>query len=50
MGWMTDEILFYGGTAVAAFSFVLAIVYFIVSHIHRLHLDLQLEKEYGKEE
>lgn len=47
MDWLTDEILFYGGAAAAVSSLVLAIVYLIVSHIHRSHLDLQLEKEYG---
>lgn len=49
MDWLTDEILFYGGAAVTVSLLVLAIVYVIGSHIYRLHLNLQLEKEYGEE-
>lgn len=50
MEWLTNEVLFYGGIAVAACSFLFAIVYFIVSHIRRIHLDSQLDREYGKKE
>lgn len=47
MDWLTDEVLFYGGMIVSLCSIALGIVYFILSHIRKVHLNKQLDEEYG---
>lgn len=46
---MTDELLFYIGIAIAVCSIFFAIVFFVVSKIKKKRLDVQLDREYGKE-
>lgn len=48
MKWMTDGVLFYGGIIIAGSSFVMSMIYLIVSHIRKIHIDIQLDEEYGK--
>lgn len=50
MDWLTDEILFYGGMAVAAGSLVMAMLCFCISEINKLRLNIRLDAEYGKRE
>lgn len=50
MNWITDELLFYGGIATAAGSIVLAILYFSVSQIKKIRLDVKLNAEYGEKD
>lgn len=45
---MLDEVLFYGGVAVALVSLIGMIVYLSVWHRRRVHLKRQMEAEYGK--
>lgn len=48
--WFTDEILFYGGIVVAAGSFFVAVVYFLISQIRGVRLNAKLDIEYGEKE
>lgn len=48
MNWLTNELLFYGGMAVAIGSLIAAILYFCISQIGKVRLDAQLDAEYGK--
>jgi len=48
MDWLTDEILFYGGIAIAAISLIAAIFYFSLSQIRRIRLNARLDAEYGE--
>lgn len=50
MNWFTDEILFYGGIVVAAGSFFIAVVYFLISQIRGVRLNAKLDIEYGEKE
>ena len=46
---MADEILFYIGIAGIICSILMAAVYFLMSRMKKNRLDIQLDKEYGKE-
>lgn len=48
MEWLTNEILFYGGIVAAVGSVVTAIIYFSISQIKKIRLNIQLDAEYGK--
>lgn len=48
MNWLTDEVMFYGGMIVFVCSLVLGIIYCIISYIKKIHLNMQLDEEYGK--
>lgn len=50
MAWLTNELLFYGGIAIAAGSVLLAVGHAIASHIRWIRLNICLDEEYGKEE
>lgn len=50
MDWLTNEILFYGGLAVAVCSLVLAVIYFSVSQIKKARLNTRLDAEYGEKD
>lgn len=50
MEWLTDELLFYGGIALAGGALLLSIVSFLILQIHSIRLNGQLDEEYGKEE
>ncbi len=45
---LTNEMLFYGGTVVAATSLVMALLYFCFTQIKKLRLDARLNTEYGE--
>lgn len=49
MGWMTDELLFYGGICLAAAALILLIAYACVSRIMKKRLEERLNEEYGTE-
>lgn len=48
MEYLTNEALFYGGVGVSLCSLVLGTAYFVFLCIRKIHLDLQLDEEYGK--
>ena len=48
MELLTDELLFYGGLAVAIGSLVIAAIFAIVSRIYMIRLNELFDKEYGK--
>lgn len=48
MEWLTNEILLYGGIVAAVGSVVAAIIYFSISQIKKIRLNIQLDAEYGK--
>lgn len=48
MEWMTSEIMFYGGIITAGGSVVAAVIYFSISQIKKIRLNIQLDAEYGK--
>lgn len=48
MGWLTNEILFYGGGVLAGSSVLLAIIFFFISKVKSIKLNAQLDKEYGE--
>lgn len=50
MSWLTNEILFYGGMLVAVGSLIIIFLYFCVSHVKKLHLDIRLHTEYGEKD
>ena len=50
MRWITDELLFYGGIAVAASSSLFASVGLLILQIKRKYLNAQLDMEYGERE
>ena len=50
MEWLTNEMMFYGGISMAVGSVVLAILYFCVSKINKIRLNVQLDAEYGKKD
>jgi hypothetical protein len=45
---LTNEILFYGGLAIAGGTLFAAFIYLSISHIKKIRLDAQLDAEYGK--
>lgn len=50
MDWLTDEMLFFGGIAVAAASALLTLIYFFISHVGKKRLNAKLDAEYGERE
>ncbi|MXP74413.1 hypothetical protein GN277_02945 [Lachnospiraceae bacterium WCA-9-b2] len=50
MSWLTNEVLFYGGIVIAACSVIAGAIYFTVSHIKWIHMNVQMDEEYGKRE
>lgn len=48
MGWITNEMLFYGGLVLTGSSVLLAIIFFCISKIKSIKLNAQLDKEYGE--
>lgn len=48
MNWLTNELMLYGGIMVSVCSLIMGFVYLALSHIRRIHLDMQLDEEYGK--
>lgn len=46
--WLTNEILFYGGIAVAIASLAAALLYFCITQIKKVRLDARLDAEYGE--
>lgn len=47
MGGITDEVLFYGGIVLAAFSFFALVIYLLIFKIGTVRLDVRLDQEYG---
>lgn len=43
-----DEMLLYGGGAVAGAAVLFAIIFFLVSRLRKAKLNAQLDKEYGE--
>lgn len=50
MSWLTNEVLFYGGIVFSVCTLIMAFIYFTLSHIRWIHINRQLDEEYGKEE
>ena len=50
MGGITDEVLFYGGIVLAAFSFFALVIYILIFRTGTVRLDAQLDLEYGFQE
>ena len=48
MNWITSELLFYGGIAVSAGAAAAAVLYFSISKVKRIQLNVKLDAEYGK--
>lgn len=48
MEWLTAEIMFYGGIAIAASAVAMSILCFTVLHIRKIRLTVKLDEEYGK--
>jgi len=48
MDWITNEMLFYSGLAITAFSLIAAIVYALISLICMMRLKAKLFSEYGE--
>ncbi len=44
------ELLFWGGIAITVCTVILAMIYFTISHIRWIHMNIQLDEEYGKKE
>ena len=45
--WLTTETMLYGGLGVAACSLVATVVYFCISRMKAMRLNVQLDAEYG---
>ncbi|MDO4295480.1 MAG: hypothetical protein Q4D90_04895 [bacterium] len=48
IGWLTNEMLLYGGIAIAAITALAALLYFCFSQIYKVRLQAKLDEEYGK--
>lgn len=49
MGFITDEMLFYGGIAVAGGALLLLLIYGCVSQMKKIQLNARLDAEYGEQ-
>lgn len=49
MTWLTNELLFYGGIAVAVFSIAVLIIGLCILKMKRIRLNAQMDKEYGEQ-
>ena len=47
MEWLTDELLCYGGAALAGITMTAAVLYLLISKIQFLRLESRLDHEYG---
>lgn len=45
---LTNEMMFYGGIALAGTSILGMVIYFLIARMRRMKLDMQLDQEYGK--
>ena len=45
---MLNEVLFYGGMAMAVIALILALIFFITYKVKSAKLNRQLDKEYGE--
>ena len=48
MEWLTSEMIFYGGIVAAGSAVVAAVIYFSISQIKKIRLNIQLDAEYGQ--
>jgi hypothetical protein len=48
MGWLTDEVLYYGGMIVAGSSLLMMIIYSFMAKVRSVTLNAQLNTEYGE--
>lgn len=48
MDWLTNEVLFYGGIAIAVGSVLLGLIHLVISKFKELRLKTQLISEYGE--
>ena len=48
MGWISDELLFYGGMAVAGCSLLAMILCLCMSQVRKVRLNARLDAEYGE--
>ncbi len=48
MDWLSDELLFFGGTGVAVGSLLLTLIYSLFSHMAKKRLNAKLDEEYGE--
>lgn len=50
MGWITNEMMFYGGIILAGSSALLAIIFFCIFKVKSIKLNTQLNREYGEKQ
>lgn len=50
MNWLTNEMLFYGGSILTGTAVLLSIVFLCVSKVNDIKLNERLNKEYGEKE
>lgn len=48
MEWISNEMLYYGGIAIAVTAILAALIFFLTSRMSRHRLDERLNEEYGK--
>ena len=48
MGWITNEMMFYGGGILAGGAALLTIIFFCISKVKSVKLNAQLKQEYGE--
>ena len=48
MEWLTDEVLFYGGLAVAISSLVMAVLFAVALRMNMTRLNALFDREYGE--
>jgi len=48
MEWLTDEVLFYGGLAIAIGSLAMAALFTVVLKMHMTRLNALFDREYGE--
>ena len=49
MEWITDELLFYGGMAIAACSLLALLLCVCIFQIKKVRLNARLDAEYGEQ-
>ncbi len=47
MNWLTDELLFFGGTVLAAAALMAEAVCLLVFRLRMQHIQVQMDLEYG---
>lgn len=49
MGWLTNDMIFYGGIIISAIALLVALISIFIFTIKKMNLSARLDTEYGKQ-